>query len=74
MRRAKRGESRARCTFQKLVNSDKGQLSAKTHSPIEEDTGEMKVKQLKMTVTAHLCFVCQFLGFSGSSGPSHKTY
>lgn len=40
---------------------------------IEDDTGEMKVKQETMTVAAHFFLRVQFLGFSGSSGPSQVT-
>ena len=40
---------------------------------MEEETGEMKVKEETTIVAAHLCLVDQFLGFWGSSGPSHVT-
>lgn len=40
----------------------------------EEDTGEMNVKQETVQTAAHFFPVVQFLGFSGSSGPSHVTY
>lgn len=40
---------------------------------MEDDTGEMKVNRETVMVAAHFFFVGQFLGFSGSSGPSHVT-
>ena len=41
---------------------------------IEEDTGDMKVKEDTTTVAAHFLLIDQFFGFSGSSGPDHVTY
>lgn len=41
---------------------------------IEEETGEMKVKEDTTSVAAHFFFKVQFLGFSGSSAPFHVTY
>jgi hypothetical protein len=41
---------------------------------IEEETGEMKVNRETVMVAAHFLFVGQFLGLSGSSGPSHVTW
>ena len=41
---------------------------------IEEETGEMKVKQETTTVAAHFLRMLQFLGFAGSSGESHVTF
>jgi len=40
---------------------------------IEEDTGDMKVKEETTSVAAHFFLIDQFLGFPGSSGPSHVT-
>lgn len=40
---------------------------------IEEETGEMKVKSETVIVAAHFFLLVQFLGFSGSSGPSQST-
>ena len=41
---------------------------------IEEETGDMNVKDDTTKVAPHLRFFDQFLGFSGSSGPSQVTY
>lgn len=40
---------------------------------MEEETGEMKVKDETTKVAPHLRFFDQFLGYFGSSGPSHVT-
>jgi len=40
---------------------------------IDEDTGDSKVNDETMNVAAHFRFIDQFLGFFGSSGPSHDT-
>ena len=39
----------------------------------EEETGEINVKHETTIVAVHLRFLDQFLGFAGSSGPSHVT-
>lgn len=41
---------------------------------IDDETGEMNVKDDTTTVAAHFRFRDQFLGFSGSSGPSQVTF
>lgn len=46
----------------------------KAGATMEEDTGEIKVNSETVIVAAHLFLDGQFLGFSGSSGPSHVTY
>jgi hypothetical protein len=38
---------------------------------MDEETGEMNVKQETTKTAAHLLFIDQFFGFSGSSGPCH---
>lgn len=40
---------------------------------MDEETGEMKVKEETTMVATHLRLVDQFFGFSGSSGPSQVT-
>jgi hypothetical protein len=40
---------------------------------IVEDTGEMKVYNETTVITDHFLLLGQFLGFSGSLGPSHVT-
>jgi hypothetical protein len=40
---------------------------------MDEDTGEIKVKRETVIIAAHFFLFGQFLGFSGSSGPSHVT-
>ena len=40
---------------------------------MELDTGEMKVKRETVIVAAHFFCLLQFLGFSGSCGPSQVT-
>ncbi len=40
---------------------------------IDDDTGEMKVKEDTTSVAAHFFFMVQFFGFSGSSAPFHVT-
>ena len=41
---------------------------------MEEETGEMNVKDEATIVAAHLRRLVQFFGFSGSSGPFHVTW
>lgn len=41
---------------------------------IDDDTGDIKVKQDTTNVAAHFFLIDQFLGFSGSSGPDQVTY
>lgn len=41
---------------------------------MDDDTGEIKVKRETVIIAAHFFLFGQFLGFSGSSGPSHVTY
>lgn len=41
---------------------------------IDDETGEMKVKRETVMTAAHFFLSGQFLGFSGSSGPSQVTY
>jgi hypothetical protein len=38
-----------------------------------EDMGDIRVNDETKRVIPHLCFLLQFFGFSGSSGPSHVT-
>lgn len=40
---------------------------------MDEETGEMKVKQETMTTADHFLPIDQFLGFPGSSGPFQVT-
>ena len=40
---------------------------------IEEDTGDMKVKEDTTKVAAHFLPIDHFFGFSGSSGPDQVT-
>lgn len=41
---------------------------------IDDDTGEMNVKTDTSSVAVHFLRTGQFLGFSGSSWPSHDTF
>ena len=41
---------------------------------MEDDTGEMKVKDETTSVASHFLLRVQFFGFSGSSSPSQVTY
>lgn len=41
---------------------------------IDDDTGDMKVKEDTTSVAAHFFFMVQFFGFSGSSGPFQVTF
>lgn len=41
---------------------------------MDEETGEMKVKQETTNTAAHLFPIDQFFGFSTSSGPFQATY
>lgn len=54
-----------------ILNSEAIELIA--GATIDDDTGEMKVKDETTNVAAHLCPFVQFLGFSGSSGPFQVT-
>jgi len=54
-----------------ILNSDAIELIAGV--TIEDETGEMKVKDETTSVAAHLRRFVQFFGFSGSSGPFHVT-
>src|SRR4051812_40302389 len=40
---------------------------------MEEETGDMNVKDETTNVAAHFRFMLQFFGFRGSCGPSHVT-
>ena len=48
-------------------------IDVRAGATIDDETGEMKVKDDTTMVAAHFCLNVQFLGFSGSSGPSHDT-
>jgi hypothetical protein len=48
-------------------------MFARAGAIIELDTGEMKVKSETVIVAAHFFCLLQFLGFSGSCGPSQVT-
>ncbi len=41
---------------------------------MDDATGVMKAMRETSPVASHLCLNVQFLGFAGSSGPSHVTY
>jgi hypothetical protein len=41
---------------------------------MEDETGDMKVKNDTRTAASHFFFVGQFLGLSGSSGQFHVTW
>jgi hypothetical protein len=41
---------------------------------MNEETGEMNVKEETIRAAAHFFLQVQFSGFSGSSGPCHVTY
>ena len=49
-------------------------MVASEGATIDDETGEMNVNIDTTNVAAHFLFLLQFLGFSGSSGPSHVTY
>ena len=55
-----------------MANSS--EIAAMAGATIEEDTGEMKVNEDTTKVASHFRFRVQFLGFSGSSGPSQVTW
>ena len=48
-------------------------MASRAGATIEEETGEMKVKDDTINVAAHFWPAVQFLGFFGSSKPSHET-
>lgn len=48
-------------------------MAGRAGATMEEETGEMKVKEETISVAAHFLPLVQFLGFSGSSGPSQVT-
>ncbi len=48
-------------------------MVVKAGATMEEETGEMNVNNDTVTTIAHFFFMVQFLGFPGSSGPSHVT-
>lgn len=45
----------------------------KAGATMDDDTGDMKVKDDTIRVAAHFFLYVQFLGFSGSSASSHVT-
>lgn len=47
------------------------EMYGKAGATIVEDTGDMKVNNETIIMAAHLFLPGQFLGFSGSLGPSH---
>ena len=48
-------------------------IAGRAGATTDEETGEMKVKDDMTIVAAHFRPNVQFLGFSGSLGPSHVT-
>ena len=48
-------------------------IADRAGATIEDDTGEMNVKDDTTIVAAHFLLKLQFFGFPGSSGPSHET-
>lgn len=55
-----------------MWNSDA--IVERAGATIEDETGEMKVKDETTMVAAHFLLKLQFFGFSGSSGPSHEIW
>ena len=55
-----------------MWNSDA--IVERAGATIEDETGDMKVKDDTTIVAAHFLLKLQFFGFSGSSGPSHETW
>lgn len=55
-----------------IWNSDA--IVERAGATIEDETGDMKVKDDTTIVAAHFLLKLQFFGFSGSSGPSHETW
>ena len=49
------------------------EILTRAGATMDEETGEMKVKDEMTSVAAHLERSAQFLGFCGSSGPSQVT-
>ena len=49
-------------------------IDVRAGATIDEETGEMSVKDDTTIVAAHFRPNVQFLGFSGSSGLSHETW
>ena len=47
-------------------------IDDKAGATMQEETGDMKVNEDKITVAAHFFLKLQFFGFSGSSGPSQE--
>lgn len=63
---------RAISTSLVMLNSDA--IDWRAGATIDDDTGEMNVKEETMKVAAHFLLKVQFLGFAESLGPSHVTY
>lgn len=57
------------CTSLVMLNS--ALIDVRAGDIMDEDTGDSRVKDDTMNVAAHFRFIDQFLGFLGSSGPSH---
>ena len=49
------------------------EIVVRAGATIEDETGDMNVKDDTTIVAAHFLPKLQFFGFSGSSGPSHET-
>ena len=49
-------------------------ILVKAGATIDDETGEMNVKDDTTIVAAHFFFIVQFFGFSGSLVPFHVTY
>jgi hypothetical protein len=49
-------------------------IADRAGATIEDETGEMNVKDDTTIVAAHFLLKLQFFGFSGSLGPCHETY
>ncbi|RAQ36291.1 hypothetical protein DPQ28_11830, partial [Pasteurella multocida] len=56
-----------------LVMLKSREMAPMAGATIEDETGEMKVNEETTRVAAHFLPLPQFLGFSGSSGPSQVT-
>ena len=48
-------------------------IEVRAGATIDDETGEMRVKKDTTIVAAHFRLKVQFLGFAGSSEPSHET-
>ena len=61
------------CDSTSFVMPNSFDIDVRAGATMDDETGEMRVKKDTTIVAAHFRLKVQFLGFAGSSEPSHET-